>query len=128
MSLKQLENMSYQEIFDKVTEHLLEQNAKSMAPEGRCMYHGPDGKKCALGIFMTAEEASNYELLEWSDLIYGKGSPKFPSTDDTADSLLISLQNIHDGFNPEEWEKALEAEAVRYHLKFRGKQTNEYAE
>ena len=40
--------MNKREIFDKVRDHLLAQNAKSLT-YGSCLYRGPDGTKCAVG-------------------------------------------------------------------------------
>lgn len=48
--------MTNQEAFDKVWHHfVVEQNPKSWDEKGICKYRGPNGTKCAAGIFISDE-------------------------------------------------------------------------
>lgn len=46
--------MNHQEIFNKVAEHLLTQNAKAMLGE-ECVYRSEDGCRCAIGCLIPDE-------------------------------------------------------------------------
>jgi hypothetical protein len=48
--------MTPQKIFDKVAKHLFTQGKRAMLDptreSGQCMYRGPDGSKCAVGVLI----------------------------------------------------------------------------
>lgn len=50
--------MTRQEVFDKVVAHLRAQGRKAVNERGDCVYHAPDGTKCA-------------DLEEWEDRLAG---------------------------------------------------------
>lgn len=48
--------MNRQAIFETVSTHLLYQFYGSRAPNGDCLYRGPDARKCAIGCFIPDDE------------------------------------------------------------------------
>lgn len=94
--------MTREEIITKATAHLLAQNLRSMNHHGKCAYRGYDGRKCAVGIFVSDEWAEAHEGLS----INSTNAP-----DDLRPHLpLLSwLQAIHDNHSPEEWPELLDA-------------------
>ena len=49
--------MTEQEVFNKVWDHIITQGKPSLSGEGKCRYRGPNGLKCAAGIFLTDEQS-----------------------------------------------------------------------
>jgi len=100
--------MNKQEIFDKVKEHLLKQDACSETDDD-CAYRGKDGLKCAIGILIPD---SLYEKSMESSSIKGV-LDCYPDVKDYIDpdgeniELLTDLQVIHDNGYPCEWEEKL---------------------
>lgn len=47
--------MNRQEVFDKVVNHLLTQNQKSIDESSQCMYRGINGLMCAVGCLIPDE-------------------------------------------------------------------------
>lgn len=87
--------MKRQEIFEMVAKHLFQQKERSM--DGKCLYRGPNGKKCAIGILIPDEKYDpdmegkcSYQLKEYEyDL-----DPAIFNTENTA--FLDQLQRAHD--------------------------------
>lgn len=44
--------MNNQEAFDLMVAHLIAQGKPAVSPYGHCVYRGPDGTKCAVGILI----------------------------------------------------------------------------
>jgi hypothetical protein len=96
--------MTAQEMFDTVARHLLKQNERSINDSRRCMYRGPRGLKCAVGVLIPDENYSkDFEgmLVSTPSIRNAAGIP-----DDLLD-LAHTLQSVHDnalshGFNGEE--------------------------
>ena len=81
--------MTDQEIFDKVWAHIIAQGVPSMNGEGRCLYRGPNGTKCAAGIFLP-DDARVWEGFPWDELPHGElGTPD--------NDIIQDLQYCHDG-------------------------------
>lgn len=89
--------LTQQEIFDRVARHLIGQKHPSFDPFSKeCLYRGPNGAKCAAGIFIPDHlyhqglEGKSVNLL---------GRDVFPNVN-VADAdvrmLLRGLQSIHD--------------------------------
>src|SRR5690349_17291699 len=104
---------SEQELFDHVAEHLLAQNAPSRRGP-TCLYHGPNGLKCAVGACIEDEEYSPSmeghsvrELVtEWPTLSHLQ-----PFKD-----LLTHLQYAHDCVPVKEWPEELRVTAANHNL------------
>lgn len=109
--------MTKQEIFTKVARHLLKQNAQStkLGMNGLiCLYRGPEGRKCAVGVLIP-------------NRLYSKDLEGITSLDAALRSVLLrvgirgpqvnfvhELQVIHDELEPAEWLAAL-TQVARYH-------------
>ena len=109
--------MNLQQVFDKVSNHLLTQNRKSME-DGDCSYHSSDGTKCAIGCLipenMYTEEMEGNSVS--SSLVNGALHPISVKGD--MHDMLCDLQSVHDNLWPTEWTKALLRLAITYKLFF----------
>ena len=110
------------ELFHIVRTHLLTQNKKSVSSIGDvedelCMYHGPDGLKCAIGCLITDENYSpNLEGTGIYDSTVSKavtksllarGIIKRAYLGVKTIEFLRSLQTIHDAMVPNRWREDL---------------------
>lgn len=106
--------MTYEEVFVKVRDHLLKQNAKSMgvyergATEG-CTYRGEDGASCAVGCLIDDEHYS--EKLEGRSVKCGDVVSALERSGVPMDfefvELLGQLQRIHDDSPSGDWDSDL---------------------
>lgn len=95
--------MTLQEIFDRVVDHLRKQGEPSTTPalhtnSVRCLYRGPNGKKCAVGALITdAVYSPHIEGGTVSDVgvRFALGASGIPDDGQTL-SLLSELQDAHD--------------------------------
>lgn len=108
--IKGFESLSPQEVFDMACNHLLTQNASSLNAEGECVYRGPNGLKCAAGIFLTEEGAAECEGSNWFALAMEGRVPH------TNRQLIQDLQHVHDGRLAATWSDALRKLAEQYYL------------
>ena len=93
--------MTEQEIFEKVVRHLSGQGCKSKHQDFGHAYRGDNGLMCAVGCLLTDKEyCPSFEQRSVSSLAQDEVLPKrlLPHW-----SLLVSLQRIHDLFDPTEW-------------------------
>ena len=99
--------MTEQEIFDAVVAHLLKQKARAMAPafEGdmMCAYHGSDGKACAIGCLIPANEYKDWFEGLSVDEIYKSVS----TIKDARPLFLEELQRLHDNHEVNTWPEML---------------------
>ena len=123
--------MNRQEIFDKVANHLLTQNAQaetfvsneSGAVYNICAYRTDDGLKCAVGCLIP-DELYSFKLEG-----IGTVSPDFPKEIFTSifgenyseldTYFLRCLQHIHDFHDPSEWKSALKEFSISYNLEWK---------
>ena len=120
-------NLTHQEIFDKVADHLFTQKCKC-TKDNVCLYRGDDGTKCAAGCLITDEEykpamerksISALMIPPPQSIEYGENS-----NPTTMVGLVQKLQHIHDGYhiNYGDWNtymnKELSLLAERAGLKF----------
>lgn len=95
------ETMSLQEIFEASVTHLFNQGRQSANPGGDfCLYRGPDGLKCAAGIFLdddAAQRADKCPASSW-DRIY---KHTYPDMGSGKVALIVALQSLHD--NEDNW-------------------------
>lgn len=82
--------MLAQEIVDRVYQHfIVEKNPPSIDKDGRCLYRGPNGTKCAAGLFIKDEEYKpDFEGMTAYTL--GDTLPAL------RDKIIIGLQMLHD--------------------------------
>ena len=104
---------SEQEVFNKVWDHIITQGKPSADKYGHCYYRGPDGLKCAAGIFLTDEQAIELDKVnmgwdEACDVFY-------PELSDLPANLIRALQACHDAsseLNPEGFIKSFKRNAT----------------
>ena len=110
--------MSYhQEMFTKVAQHLLKQNARSVSYTESCRYRGDDGRMCAVGCLIADEAYSrDMEGLRVSSGVVIEGLRDSGVCTNTVLSLLIALQSCHDSTPVSEWRQHLREIADEYGL------------
>lgn len=108
--------MTKQEVFDKVAEHLLTQNAKA-TEGGFCRYKTKSGLKCAVGCLIPDGHPAQSCGGGLSVLLREQRLE-----DETLrvlvehQSMLIRLQSIHDTGEPCNWRIRLREYALASHL------------
>lgn len=109
--------MRAQEIYSKVRQHLLTQNAKSVhGMMNKCAYRGTDGRSCAVGclipdeLYRTSLEGGTVDRADVARLLKGLGI-----THENLD-LVADLQWCHDQYLPSQWEEELCRIACKYRL------------
>lgn len=110
------------QIFEKVKNHLLTQNAKSMMystfkKRDVCAYRGKDGMKCAVGCLIDnsaydpiIEEKASHAI-EVEAALKRSG---IRGIDNRITMILTSLQQIHDTNDPSEWAEELNKVELLY--------------
>lgn len=94
--------LTRQEMVDKVYKHFVVDVGKPSFEvvedcHGRisCLYRGPDGSKCAVGLFIPDEEyKSEFENTE-VEVVADKVSV-FPVTEEDFDLFICAFQDVHD--------------------------------
>jgi hypothetical protein len=101
-----------QEIFDKISNHLLTQNKRSAVNgNGVCMYRF-ENLKCAAGCLIPDElYDSKMEFKKVTELDYFKNN-----FSDIEIPLIRQLQDIHDDFEPLEWSLQIKIIAAQWNL------------
>jgi hypothetical protein len=88
--------MEAQEIFDTVAKHLATQGRKSTLRDS-CRYHGPDGLKCAVGVFVPDDfDTSGLEGDDALGLLGKCGAEPWCLPLLPHGRLLDELQSAHD--------------------------------
>lgn len=123
--MKLPDNPTVQEIFDITATHLLTQNQKSHDQRkmtATCMYRGPNGLKCAAGIWIPDEEyVREMEGIRVCGLAAGMRANKdwkLPDLFYGGYELVVLgyLQQIHDTSDPLDWRRKLRALAKSHNL------------
>jgi len=103
--------LTRQEMFAIIRKHLLTQNVQAVGAIG-CSYRGHNGTKCAIGILIPDDKYD--PNMEGAQI---HSSPRVRALFMESDlSFLYDIQNIHDGYMPNEWPERLEAFRVRWGL------------
>ena len=106
--------MNNQEVYDKVKEHLLSQNLRSINPIGECLYRGENGAMCAVGVLIPDDMYySSFESQSCDSEAIRYVLNKFKIDV----KFVCKLQIIHDSLSTCMWPKALENVATEYGLK-----------
>lgn len=107
--------MTKQEVYDKVKAHLLAQGKQSWDEErDLCMYRGPGGLKCAVGVLIPDEKYVPQMEGEVSDTGWLE---KYGLTELLPfEELLQDLQTVHDLGLTSMWESHLRDVAQRHGL------------
>lgn len=106
-----------QEIFDKVSVHLLKQNRRAVDERGHCEYLAQNGDKCAIGALIAAE---NYTVMptsyrEIQEALLKSGIPVY---DNTVMHLINDVRLMHDHYEPTVCPEELAACAKKFNLTF----------
>lgn len=96
--------MTKKEIFDIVSNHLLNQKERSIK-DGYCSYRGERNLKCAIGCLIEDHEYS--EDMEKHNVYTLKIKERLPERLVEHVSFLYTLQNIHDQEKVEDWDLKL---------------------
>lgn len=103
-----------QEFFDRTATHLLKQNERSVDQEGGCMYRGPQGLRCAIGIWIpdsvydaSMEGAYAFDICGYDGMDHLRGIDL---------TYLEAMQLIHDTSEPDQWPRLLAEFAEREDL------------
>jgi hypothetical protein len=96
-----------QEAFDKVVRHLLTQIERSVGPDGRCLYRGPRGLRCAVGCLIPEDQY----LWDFEGYDSDHVAQRVPALSGVSIFLLTALQRVHDREALEHWPVELEAVA-----------------
>lgn len=116
--MKITEKTTNQAVFSFVAKHLLKQNCKSTG-HWSCLYHSPDGLKCAVGALISDKDYDH--RMERNDIAYllKDRLKTFPQLRPLLRFLpmLSSLQRVHDTTDPSHWKTNLENVAKDYGLK-----------
>jgi len=106
-------NTHHHEIFDIVKTHLLKQGQRATInndEDNHCLYHSPNGLKCAVGCLIT-DEAYDSDI-EGSDLcddnVYRVLQDSQIDTSAKTISFLTRLQRVHDNVDVDKWPEALD--------------------
>ena len=123
--MKKIADLSLQEVFDKVSTHLLSQNKQAIDASFHCQYKikiDNEVLMCAIGCCIPEKEYNpNLEgktLWNSKDVRAILGLKMAPSE---MEDMLSYLQSIHDSFLPKSWPKQLQKLEKRYNLVFQNK-------
>lgn len=115
--MKPVSEMTKQEVFDIVAEHLLTQNERAYDQHLGCMYRSPQGLKCAVGVLIPDEQ---YDPKMECGGIYTLNR-NFPQLGfKVHEDLLKHLQEVHDGNeSTEHWRSRLRNIALSQKLEWK---------
>jgi hypothetical protein len=106
--------MEAQEIFDTVAKHLFTQGCRSIEvdDEGEeyCLYRGPEGRMCAVGVLIPDELYRKSMEYQNSNSLLETPRYGFPAWMTDNKQLLLSLQRVHD--SSLNWEDSLAMRAA----------------
>jgi hypothetical protein len=101
--------MGMNEVFNKVSAHLLEQGFKSIDDNENCMYKTESGYSCAVGCLIDNEHYSTKfekELVSHPKVVTALLLSGIEIDEEMID-LLSNLQACHDDFSADRWEYVL---------------------
>lgn len=111
-----------QYIFNTVVEHAKAQKGRAFDEVGKCLYRQND-RKCFAGVLIPDEiYVSNFEHMT-VDFINLKGG-FYKSLSNREISLVKSLQDTHDFYNPDSWHERFEEIARSYALIYKGRSSD----
>ena len=107
----------YKEVFEKVKNHLLKQNERSI-DNGTCLYRDGQGRRCAIGCLIPDENYNIYlEKRNVHERAVREALP-FDRIDEHQMDFLECLQWIHDKREVSMWEKALKELAIEHSIEY----------
>lgn len=106
MTIQEVNNKSFQEIFDFVANHLLTQNAKAVDDSDTCRYRYGH-LKCAVGALISDEDYNCSFEMNSLKLLTDKKETIFSDIEESRLTFLMYLQEIHDEYIIERWPEQL---------------------
>lgn len=112
-TIHNLHEVSEQDVFDTIAEHLLRQGKRSLGRvRSTCQYHNADGLKCAAGCLVPDDVYDfTWEGMTWNELV---------ATGEVVDryaDIIQQLQYVHDSEEGEQyWPNKLRIIAEGYKL------------
>jgi hypothetical protein len=112
--------MSMQQIFTKVSKHLIKQGEPSMTGY-QCLYRSPAGLSCAVGCLIPDADyrkrlegcsTTDDRVMEALHSVIGVD----PASRINKLALLADLQEVHDDYQPNAWPKKLAQVRHAYNL------------
>ena len=90
--------LTNQEIFNKVSKHLIAQGKQCVSANGDCVYRGPKNLKCAIGCLIPDEFYEAFMENKSIHILFGKFpvNMKESKLKKQSGDLLFELQKIHD--------------------------------
>jgi len=116
--------MTRQQIFTKVKNHLLSQNAKAMGKYSTCMYRAGGGLKCAVGCLIPDDVYDDRIERRTVENLCDGAVKEFTFLKDFDKDFLRGLQGIHDNVDVKDWEKELKAFATLENLVYDNDNSN----
>lgn len=110
MSLKQ-------ELFDRISKHLLNQNERSIEHiSGACRYRGDNGLKCAVGAIIPDEKYSGHieGVIVYSEYVISCLPVRYRGK--SSIDFLNKLQTLHDKTAVHLWKESLKEIAANHNL------------
>ena len=103
-----LEELTVDEAFHAVKEHLLGQRVQSM-DDDVCVYEGPNATCCAAGIFVQ-NYVADMEGGSWRNLVSNHGQT------DRHEKLIHHFQVLHDNSEVDDWAEKLHSNKMKGYL------------
>lgn len=90
---------TYKEVFDYVRAKVNEQGNPSVLDDGRCVYRGTNGSKCAAGHLIPDKDlkgrhVNGVGILDFLDTL---GIPNYNSPNENRVIFIVAMQRAHDG-------------------------------
>ncbi|OZI20087.1 hypothetical protein CAL26_21265 [Bordetella genomosp. 9] len=105
-TVAELATMTAQQVFDRVAVHLLKQGKPATLGAGTCVYRGPGGTACAVGVLIPESEYA--DCLEGGAVGYligmchDRDRPELGHFLRKHQGVLRDLQQVHDTTEPDE--------------------------
>ena len=118
--------MTNQQLFNRVSQHLLRQNQQALLSENLSAYRSLTGLRCPIGYLMKSRYRPEFEGFRVVSLTGSKVSIQVARaiqraaglrSDDYQLRLAEELQILHDECRPATWATNLESIRLRWHLK-----------
>jgi len=111
--------MSNQNIFDKISRHLLAQNKQSLNLDLSSVYKDIYGNKSAIGCLINDKLYDKYNLKNIcpsTEILIQIINESGYQIDEKIFDMIIVLESLHDCREPKDWPKRLKQIAKEYNL------------
>ena len=94
-------------LFEKIKSAMLKQKARSQSDDGQCLYRGPNGLKCAVGVLIDDKyfnEEYNGKDVQDRHVLRMLEKSGYP-VDWRAQDFYSEMQSVHDTEWPRDWDR-----------------------